>query len=60
MSKPIEVQDTYCTVLIFQEHISAVFPATRTVVMDCVHGDRNGLFNLDEESFNRVMEVVDE
>ena len=30
----------------------------RPIAMDCVHGDGNGLFRLDEESFNRVMEVV--
>ena len=58
MSEPIEVQDMHGPVLIFPEHISAIFPATRTIATDCVHGDGNGLFRLDEESFNRVMEVV--
>ena len=60
MSKPIEVQDTHGPVLIFPEHISAIFPAARTIAMDCVHGDGNGLLHLDKESFNRVMEVVGE
>jgi hypothetical protein len=56
MSKPIEVHDTHSTVLIFPEHISAIFPASLTIAMDCVYGDGNGLLHLDEESFNRVME----
>ena len=60
MSEALEVQDTHGPVLIFPEHISAIFPDSRTIAMDCVHGDGNGLFRLDEESFNRVMEVVGE
>ena len=60
MSKPIEVQDTYGPMWIFPEHISAVFPDSRTIAMGCVHGEGNSLFHLDEESFNRVMEEVDQ
>ena len=60
MSKPIEVHDTHGAVLIFLEHISAIFPDARTIAMDCVHGEGNSLFHLDEESFNRVMEEVDQ
>lgn len=60
MSKPIEVHDTHGAVLIFLEHISAIFPDARTIAMDCVHGDWNGMLYLDEESFNRVMDEVDQ
>ena len=60
MIKPIEVHDTHGTVLIFPEHISAIFPDARTIATDAIYGDGNGLLHLDEESFNRLMEVVDE
>ena len=58
MGEALDAQDTHGPVWIFPEHISAIFPDSRTIAMDCVHGEGNGLLHLDEESFNRVMERV--